>query len=223
MLVLTGGTPRSGTTWLTHLAQGVLGHTDETYRTVNANSPQEVREAILSHCLGENTVVHFHAVIPLVQEVAKNGQAIVWYAFRDPGDILVSQMRWRDIDFEKALRMATASMNQFQKAVNDSNIRIVPYALLQKAPEAFIFQLGREMGKILNFGDIHSIIEACDISRNQKIIQEISEGQEHQDSLLAPGHIQSGKLGRWKEELSPQQQERVQNTFQNFYSLFPDY
>jgi len=231
VLILAGGTPRSGTTWLTNIVQNILRAKNIEFQTVNANSPQEIREAILGHVLGQHRVIHFHAVIPLVARLARTQQATVWYAFRDPGDIVVSQMGLRGVAFGTALKMATAAVNQLNQAIQSPELNLVPYGALLKDPEGHTFQIARSLGFLVSRQEIQEILDACSFDRNKAEVERLDRGEgtfheqhtatrtirSNPETLINDRHIQSGKLGRWREELDAEQQRVIEETFAEFY------
>ena len=234
MLALMGGTPRSGTTWITHIAQNILIRKGWTYDTVNANAPMEVRNAVLSHVVGGNRIIHFHSIIPLVIRMAQTRQAVVWYAFRDPGDIVVSQMRLRDIGFDQALNMASAALADLNKAIQNPEIHLIPYATLLDAPQVYVFQMARSFGISLSSAEVEAVVAACSFEKNKEAVARLKAGQGNfkerdtgtrrmrsdPETLLTDRHIQSGQPGRWREELTDDQQRVIETSFKAYYEVF---
>ena len=237
MLILAGGTPRSGTTWLTNIVQNLLKVKSLEFDTVNANSPQEVRNSVLEHVLGRHRVVHFHAVIPVVGHLARKQQATVWYAFRDPGDIVVSQMGLRNIPFEPALKMTAAAVNQLNQAIQSPEVNLVPYGALMQDPEGHTFQIARSLGMLVKTSEIREVLDACSFERNKAEVERLDRGEgvfheqhtqtrtirSNPETLVTDRHIQSGKLGRWREELDEAQQARIEQSFAEYYKVLSGY
>jgi hypothetical protein len=159
---------------------------------------------------------------------------VVWYAFRDPGDIIVSQMGLRDIGFDQALRMAGAAMVQLQNALQTPAIHLIPYRDIIDSPQACVFQMARSFGFILNVRERAAILESCTFEAKSAEVDRIRRGEgevteavtgtrrirSNPHTLVTDRHIQSGKLGRWRGELTPDQQAIVERQFAQFYRMF---
>lgn len=239
MIVLNFGIPRSGTTWVYNVVRHILERFDRGYTTVNANKPKEVDQALAEHDEQLHLLMHFHDLTQKSLDCALQPKTISICNYRDPRDVVVSQMNLHDATFEIAIKMTDAAFMNLKIALNIPHLILIPYPFIQDHPASIIFQIGVKMEVILTPNCIDRIIAATDIEKHKKIMAEVRRAVSASDttglqktftgnrmiygdkeSLINDRHIQSGRSGRWRDELTDPQKEIVNQAFADTLKVF---
>ncbi len=244
MIVLNMGIPRSGTVWAFNVFRGIFETLDLPYRTCNANSPADVDAALNSAISAagaispagavsaaepdDNLIVHFHDLTGRVEQVAASPDAALFFNYRDPRDIVVSQMKLHGVGFPMAVRMTMEAFRALLAVTKMPGAMLIPYPHIGPHAEALIFQMGLRLGYLLDLVSVRAIAQRTSAARHQQLMKRV-DGSAEQDvrsaftgqrwirydesTLVTDRHIQSGKDGRFKDELSPSQQTEVNRIF----------
>jgi len=94
---------------------------------------------------------------------------------------------------------------------------MIPYPHIALNAEALIFHMAARMGQILDFCTVREIHENTCTARHKEIL---SRPDRPKELFLCNEHIQSGKNGRWREELSLQEQGKVNTVFETPIRFF---
>lgn len=233
MIIFNMGIPRSGTIWTFNVIRELLQMEGQTYKQISVNGPQQVDLCLnalakLVHDSDTNWILHFHDVTDLAIETAEKYDVRPFFNFRDPRDVVVSQMRLHDVSFDDAVSMTDEAYVQFERVGQMPNVMLVPYEHLKLHMPAIIFQIATRLGFVVSARQITAIIEATSLERHREIMESMSNTQANvatvnqgtreiridQEHLLTDRHIQSGAIGRWKSELNPTQQSRCCERFE---------
>lgn len=232
MIILNMGIPRSGTTWAFNVLRYILEAKDVPYATRNANSRAEVDAALAATKPAENLILHFHDITDAAFEAARRPGVASFFCFRDPRDVVVSQMRLHDADFPAAVRAIQAAFKCFKSALGIPGIMVIPYPHIRDHAEALIFQMATTIGRFLTPQTVGDIAQRTSIERHKEVMETLNRpavGRAEGDAetiftgvreilmdsthFINDRHIQSGATGRWKEELTQDQQDEVNRTF----------
>lgn len=227
MLILSLGVPRSGTILVFNMLREILTRQNVPFRSVNTNYPET--EAFLSqHEYQDNVLMHAHNVLPEVQKALQRRDSIAFFNFRDPRDVVISMMRLHDYSFEKCMGLAEISFNQYRIARRMQRVMFIPYEYLTEAPAAYVFQLAQRLGIFLALDVVAEIEKATSLDAHKKIMRDVSRAtvdvqvrknpkrvlKESTTHFINDRHIQSGRSGRWRRELSLDQRKVATDHFQ---------
>lgn len=225
------GIPRSGTTWAFNVLRNIYSARGQKYETMNPQGIRETDEALHSVPESSNIIIHFHDVTQKVIECAREQNCVAFFNFRDPRDVVVSLMHLHDATFSEAVRMTTSAFNSMQSASRIPNLMLIPYEHIGVHAEALIFQMGLRLGQYLPPAIVSEIADRNNITKHLKIMEQVSSDDEHSgarvksifsgrrnvqydtETLITDRHIQSGKSGRWRDELDDQEQEHLNLAF----------
>lgn len=230
MLYLIGGMPRSATTWTFNVADMLLKNRGVHCRKCNVNSPDELDAAIAGHDAGENLLVHFHDVSESLRQVAGQRHVRMTYNYRDPRDIVCSQIKLHHVSFEQAVSMTGLACNYLLDVLKLPGRMLIPYYSATRHQEAVVFALAFHLGHMIGQSEVEAICRETSAEKFKRIMERVDRGDEstgsvftghrqiHYDpeTLINDRHIQSGKTGRWKEELTEEQQLVVEQVFRTF-------
>ncbi|MGH8246736.1 MAG: sulfotransferase domain-containing protein [Gammaproteobacteria bacterium] len=222
MLILSLGVPRSGTIFVFNVLREALTRRRIEFSSVNANYP-ETTAYLSRYDFSGNVLMHAHNVLPEVQRVLPRENVRAFFNFRDPRDVLVSMMRLHDYSFEKCLELVDISFAQFTTARKFPGVMFIPYTHVMASPDAVIFQVAQKAGVFLSLDEVVQIRKATSIESHTKIMKAVGAGKvdvqirrnpkrtmkESSVHFINDRHIQSGRSGRWRRELSAEQQEAV--------------
>lgn len=222
MLVLSLGVPRSGTILVFNILREILTRHAVPFRQVNTNYP-ETTEFLGSYDFRDNVLMHAHNMLPAVQQVVPRKEVVTFFNFRDPRDVLVSMMRLHDYTYEKCRELTDISFNHLRIARRFRRVTLIPYDHLVAAPEAFIFQFGQRLGIFLPLPEVEAIRAATSVEAHRKVMKEVARAKdgvrvrrnpkrtlkESGTHFINDRHIQSGRSGRWRRELTAARQREV--------------
>lgn len=230
MLYLIGGMPRSATVWAFNVADLILKNRGIHCRKVNANSPDDLDAAIAGYDPEENLLVHFHDMSDNLRKVAGQPHVRMAYSYRDPRDIVCSQIKLHDVSFEQAVGMTSVACNHFLDALKLPGRLLIPYYSATQHQEAIVYALAFHLGHMIGQSEVETICRETSAGKFKGIMERLDQGGDgtenafggqrqiryDPETLINDRHIQSGKTGRWKEELTEEQQRMLQEIFGTF-------
>lgn len=238
MVILNMGIPRSGTTWVYNVLRSIYSAQGEGCSVLNPLHPVEVENALLSVNENNNTIIHFHDVTESVINFTTQHRCAAFFNFRDPRDVVVSQMRLHDADFEVAVQMTMRAFESFHSATRIPGMMMIPYNHINAHADALIFQIGIRLGRFLRPSEISGIAKETSMARHRKMMHEAASKESdasdkikasfsgvrnvkyNSETLITDRHIQSGKSGRWKKELDNNQRQVVNRVFNPIIEQF---
>jgi hypothetical protein len=222
MLILSLGVPRSGTILVFNMLREILERQGIPFRAVNTNYPET--EAFLSTFdFGDNVLLHAHNVLPAVQKVLPRKDVHAFFNYRDPRDVVVSMMRLHDYSLDRCIDLTDTAFAQFQRARRFPRVMFIPYEHLITAQEAYVFRIAAHVGLFLGLDEAARVTAATSMERHRAVMQSVADLsipvqtrrnparvlRESTTHFINDRHIQSGKAGRWRDELTPDEQQRV--------------
>ena len=226
MLVLSLGVPRSGTILVFNMLREMLTRQKVVFRMVNTNYP-ETEAFLAQHDYNDHVLMHAHNVLPEVQKALQRRDTLAFFNFRDPRDVVVSMMKLHEYPFEKCMELAEISFNQYRIARRIPRMMFIPYDLLVESPGAYIFQLGQRLGFFLGLDVVADIEKATSLNAHKKVMRDVAMAKvdvqirknpkrtlkESKTHFINDRHIQSGRSGRWRRELSTDQRQQATDHF----------
>jgi hypothetical protein len=228
MLIMSLGVPRSGTILVFNMVREILERRSVPFRSVNTNYP-ETEAFLAQHDYKDNVLMHAHNVLPEVQKALQRRDVLAFFNYRDPRDVVISMMRLHEYPFEKCMELVEISFAQYRLARKFPRMMFVPYDLLIEAPGAYIFQLGQRLGFFLGLDVVAEIEKATSLDAHKKIMREVATAKtdvqirknpkrtlkESTRHFINDRHIQSGRSGRWRRELAPEQRRIATDKFRD--------
>lgn len=226
MLILSLGIPRSGTILVFNILREILTRKKIPFASVNTNYP-ETTAFLSGYDFRENVLMHAHNLLPAVQKVLPRPDVHAFFNYRDPRDVVVSMMRLHDYSFEKCMELTDISFAQYRQARRFPKIMFIPYAQLLESTESFIPRLAERLGCTLTQDEVEQIKEATSLEAHRKIMRDVAREKiavqvrrnpkrtlrESRTYFINDRHIQSGRSGRWREELTAEQQQLATRHF----------
>jgi hypothetical protein len=231
MLVLNMGIPRSGTTWAFNVLRCIFLAKGQEYVAINPQGISQTNAALRSAPETGNVIIHTHDVTENIIEYSCRKQCPAFFNIRDPRDVVVSQMRLHDASFSEAVRMTYSAFHSLQTASRIPGLMLIPYEHITRHAEALVFQMAMRIGKYLNPAMVSEIVDRTSITQHRRRMEQVvgCNGQSKievnscfsgrrnvqydAESLITDRHIQSGKTGRWKEELGHEEQDELDRVF----------
>ena len=235
MLILSLGVPRSGTILVFNILREILTRQQIPFRSVNTNYPET--EAFLAqhdYKDKDNVLMHAHNVLPEVQKALQRRDTLTFFNYRDPRDVVISMMKLHDYTFEKCMELADISFAQYRIARKFPRIMFIPYDLLMESPGAYVFQIAQRLGIFLRLDVVAEIEKATSLDAHKKIMRDVARAtvdvqirknpkrtlKESTTHFINDRHIQSGRSGRWRRELSPEQRKQSTEHFKDLLLEF---
>lgn len=233
MIILNMGVPRSGTVLVNAIIRSALEAAGNRVLQANPHGkelPDLVRKIRASGDERYKTIVlHTHSWDATTARLLAASPFVVAFAnVRDPRDVCVSLMRLHDIGFDAAVASTLASFRRIDVAVRDTDPMVIPYELLVAEKRSHIFHIARRLGLWLPLDTVARIDEATSIERHREVMEKVRTGTigtivtrrntnrvlaEDSRTHITDRHIQSGRVGRWRDELEPAQQAEANARF----------
>lgn len=234
MLYLNGGMPRSGTVWVLHVIDMLARKSGTRIAKLNANTPAQLAAAITGYRHGEDRLIHYHFVCDSVFRISDEGFCRAFYNYRDPRDIVVSQMKLHGVPFDVAVGMTVSACRSFREALKIPRVMLISYTQIIQTPAQTVSSIAGHLGLVVDDQEVEAICREASMDNARKVMQKVLSGQGpiisastgyreikyDPDYFITDRHIQSGKIGRWKDELTPRQQLMVSAAFKDFSFLF---
>jgi len=225
-LVLNLGVPRSGTTFVFNALRELWTARGVKFRSINANYA-ETAAFLRGYDLKDNVLLHAHNVLPEVEQVLERPEVRAFFNYRDPRDVVVSLMKLHDYSFEKCLRLAEIAFAQYRVARRFASVTFIAYASVVREPAKVIEELADRMGIPAGPAEIGRVSAATSLEAHRSVMQAVNAQQvrvqvranpqrvlkESAVHFINDRHIQSGAEGRWRRELSAEQQEIARARF----------
>lgn len=234
MIIFNAGVPRSGTVLVNAMIRTLLAQTGTGVIQTNPHGPQlpaltrQLRRQ--GHYRHQPVLVHTHSWDRDTQRMLTGDPHVLAFAnYRDPRDVCVSVMALHELTFEDACQAVPEYFQAFEALVHALDAMVIPYEMLVRAHETHCFQIARRLGLWPGFDQVRQAVEKTSIERHRRIMQDVRDGRvadvterenrhrlfrEHRMTLISDRHIQSGAVGRWREELSEEQQEAANAAFE---------
>ena len=159
------------------------------------------------------------------QMVKALGREVVSFCnYRDPRDCCVSLTRLHDHPLELSVANMRHYVRFHRQALADTGGMAIRYEDLVTDTPAYVWRIAGVLGVDLTKGRVAEICDVTSPRAHAKIAQAVAEGRgegvrtignsrrtmrEDQDTHLVDRRIQSGQSGRWRQELSPEDQARL--------------
>jgi len=232
MIILNMGIPRSGTVWAFNVFRAVWQAAGVEFRTEQWNSEPEVKARLPGISMAEHVLIHTHDLTPDLAALARRPGVRSFFSYRDPRDVVVSQMKLHDVPFDIAVQMTAFAYQSLPGAMNLPGITFLPYEHVVAHSPALIFQMATRLDILLNHHTVNQIAESNSLERHRRAMDLLNHGPTEarntgidslntgvreirywKTSLITDRHIQSGRSGRWRDELTLEQQQQVCSVF----------
>ncbi|QDU81046.1 hypothetical protein Pla110_27830 [Polystyrenella longa] len=228
MITLALGIPRSATTWAFNVCRHLYDFQGLQYKIYNPTDYLQMEELIVTLDQQEHAIIHGHDLTPNLLKLATLNQVRPFFNYRNPCDVVVSQIKLHDLDLETAIQITANAYTYLEPAMAMPGIMLIPYEHATSQPESIIYQMATKLSIFLPLDKAKEIAEETSYAKHKKVMDEVNrEGAEDvgtlytssrkirfsETHLINDRHLQSGKNGRWREELTPPEQERVLERF----------
>ena len=235
MLIVNGGLPRSGTVLVGTMICEILriqGYLWQRYNPQERRHLPQFADRVRSWPSGQTALlVHTHVADQAVLNLlAGRRDAAVFWNHRDPRDVAVSLRKLHDMPLDRAI-IAVQVYAGIEQVVMQSGLAVrLRYEDIIKDPADLVGKIAAALDADLSPGRIAEIVEKTSIDRHRKIMRKLADGgdgartlttinrplREDPDTLINDRHIQSGTSGRWRQELSPEEQQMVDDALRPF-------
>ncbi len=226
MIILIGGMPRSGTTFLFNTVKEYFLQTNKTVMLHNIKTSTfmgkflEDKDSNIRSNKYIN-ICHYHDFHELFHSM-ENLKII--YTIRDPRDTLISQMKLQNWDFGQTLKKVDHAVNNTNHMIDVKNKLFFTYPFLIENRRESIRRIFKYLDIDLNVSqldelDIYSSLENMK-SINKALFEETDATDFNNEFFFHSRHIQSGKNQRWKKELNKDQIDFLTNRYQDFIKAF---
>lgn len=229
MLIINGGYPRSGTVLVGAIICAVLRLQGRTWERYNPQERRELPE--FANKVrdwpddGAALLIHTHiADAPVLRAVAERQDALVFWNHRDPRDVFVSLRALHDLPLERAI-MAVQVYARVNQLVAQTKLALhLRYEAFTQDPPGLVAEVATHMGVVLSTDQIAEIARETSVRQHRKIMEEVAQEshpgvrviptrnrnlREDPETLINDRHIQSGAAGRWRTELTTDEQAIV--------------
>ena len=228
MLIINGGVPRSGTVLVGQIVSALLARNGIERARYSPQEPRHLPEMArrVAGWAGPGALlVHTHlADRRVLAALAARSDAVVFWNHRDPRDALVSLRRLHNMPLERALIAMELYLRADALVAQSGLARRFRYETLVGDVPGAIGTIAADMNLSVTADDVAEIQDQTTPERHAAVMRAVAEGtapdvaelktlfrtlREDPDTLINDRHIQSGRAGRWRDELSPAEQAQV--------------
>lgn len=235
MIILSVGMPRAGSGWYYNLtndlaiASGFQNpreirkdyHLEGTLTEVNCNigvlSLKRLTAVMIPSLAGKNFVIKAHAKpTQAARFLIKSGAITPAYIFRDPRDAMLSAMENGERARKSGRSNAFSQLDNFETALDfmKKYVQIAEAwlkcrAVIHTRYEDLLLNYDREVNRLVEFFGF-----TIEDTVKQTILEKYRpESVQHNQKGL---HYQHGKIGRFRQKMTADQQQILNQTFSNF-------
>lgn len=236
MIILNAGVPRSGTVLVNAVLRELLRRRGVTARSVNAHDAELPQLARKFRQAGPPMLLlHTHSWDRETAALLGDAECLGFANHRDPRDICVSLMRLHDLDFEAAAELVLAAFAAYEDLCRDLAVTKISYERLIAERRAHIIRIAEQLGFTPSPAEVAEVDQATSVKRHRRIMDQVKAEAlpvlverrnrnrillEDPASLINDRHIQSGRPGRWRDELGSADQVMAA---ERFCDLLPRY
>lgn len=237
MIIGNLGVPRSATILVLSMLRAILTLRNIPFAAENVHG-DSIDAAINRYYAGEyegkHLIIHAHMVTPtLLQEIAKPENA-VFFNVRDPRDVVVSLQKLHDFSLDVAIDQVQGYFAVLRSLQGIQNVRILPYDQIIGYRKKCIIYIAERLGLSLTEEEVDNVYNDTTQEKHAQIMSQVNKNEidvisrqnsrrvlkESKEFFITDRHIQSGKQGRFREELTPEQQQQVEEALQPYRTLF---
>jgi Sulfotransferase domain len=171
------------------------------------------------------TVVKAHSLGPRGMEVLHAGKARAICTFRDPRDCVASMMTFANRPFDDAVSSISEALLVLESVMRSGHALPIRYEDMLGDPRGQIGRINGFLGLSLEAAILGRIDELCGMEASRRVCEELRHRpaetvlrstEDHRvdpQTWLHDNHIQSGKAGRWKDEMQPWQVQVLSQAF----------
>ena len=230
-LVLCTGILRSGSTWSFNvcrlMATVVAGREKLPLWTgyMVAEQSEPFFQRIGAHQPGP-TVVKAHSLGPIGMELLRSGRAKAICTYRDPRDCVASMITFAGRSFEDAVGSIAEALKMLDACAASDHALLVRYEEMIADPRRQIVAIANFLGLSLEPAILARIDELSCLETSRrvceglqarpadKVLCSLENHRVDPQTWLHDNHIHSGKVGRWRDEMTPQQVQVMQQAFE---------
>jgi hypothetical protein len=228
-LTLCTGILRSGSTWSFNVCRLMATAVAGRERKPIASSYLMVDQ--LDRFLQTNggkvpgpTVLKAHGLGPIGLEMVRTGLAKAVCTYRDPRDCVASMITFAGYTFEQAAEAIALALTDLDRYGAAGNTLFVRYEDMITDRLAQVRRIADYLGVTLDSNLLARIDEMSSLEQSKRICEQLESRPQEQlyrsmdhrvdpQTWLHDNHIQSGKAGRWKDEISADQAQTLQNLY----------
>ena len=228
-VVLCTGILRSGSTWsfnVCRLMAKVVAGRERTPMWSGYMLAQQTEQFFQTtgHPPGP-TIIKTHGLGPVALEKVRTEQAKSVCTYRDPRDCVASLITFTGQYFEEAVESIRGTMGILDEYMKAGNTHFIRYEEMLGDSLSQCRGIGDYLGitieepmlaKIDEMSNLESSKKVCEDLRHRPAGQFMRSAEDHRvdpQTWLHHNHIHSGQVGRWREEMSPQQVQEINRVF----------
>jgi hypothetical protein len=160
----------------------------------------------------------------------ESGGASAVMTIRDPRGCVASDLKFLSRGFEKSRDRLVDCLNTFPPSRQSPHVQYIAYEQMADRTVEMVGKIAAHLGIEVTDQEIAEIDGRTNRDASRQIcntLRETASSRTEKSSghsfdpttLLHHNHIDSGKVGRWKEELSPEQVAALNQTFEKWMPI----
>jgi len=228
-LVLCTGMMRSGSTWSFNVCRliGKIVAGREKKPMWSGYRLAAEADAFFDQALPNPpgpTILKIHKLTPRGLEILNRNQAKAVCTFRDPRDCVASMITFANASFDVALQTIAQALDNLNGTASPNTLFIRYEDMIQNRL-AHIRAIAQHLGVFVDQSLCEKIDSLTSIERSREVCRSLKDRPEdtvlramndHRvdpETWLHDNHIQNGRHGRWKEEMSADQVRILNETY----------
>lgn len=230
MIIFNFGIPNSGTDWSQEVFKKIWESQNFKFQVEDAHTQEELNQIIDTMNVNERMILRFHSLTDEAITAAKQDAVRPFYHYRDPRDVVCTEIENSDIPFATAVDQTVNAYQEIHHALCMPGIMVIPYEHLAANAEGLIFQMATKLGVLLKLDVVSTIAE--EMRALQAEPQYATAASTAQDSFATQpmridgehtpesAFVQPLIVGKWRDQLTQSEKSMVTRFFKPLVDQF---
>ncbi|QDV48255.1 sulfotransferase domain-containing protein [Gimesia fumaroli] len=230
MIIFNFGIPNSGTDWSQEVFKKIWESQNLSFQSEEAHTLEELNQIIGTMNVNERMILRFHLLTEEAIEAAQQDAVRPFYHYRDPRDVVCTEMQNSDTPFATAVDQTVAAYQEIHHALCLPGIMVIPYEHLADNAEGLIYQMATKLGVLLKLDAVSAIADemramqaepqyaaATSTGGDAFASQSVRIDGEHSEES---SFVQPLMVGKWRNQLTQSEKSMVTRFFKPLVDQF---
>lgn len=230
MIIFNFGIPNSGTDWSQEVFKKIWESQNFKFQVEDASTQEELNQIIDTMNVDQRMILRFHSLTEEAITAAKQDAVRPFYHYRDPRDVVCTEIENSDIPFATAVDLTVNAYQQIHHALCLPGIMVIPYEHLVGNTEGLIFQMATKLGVLLKLDVVSAIADemralqtepqyaaTAATAENSYTAQSLRIDEEHTPESPC---VQPLIVGKWRDQLTQSEKSMVTRFFKPLVDQF---
>lgn len=229
MIIFNFGIPNSGTDWSQEVFKKIWESQNFSFQVEEPQTLEELTHLMSTMDVNERMILRFHLLTEETIEAAQQDAVRPFYHYRDPRDVVCTEMENRDTPFATAVDQTVNAYQEIHHALCLPGIMVIPYEHIVENAEALIYQMATKLGVLLKLSvaaeiacEIRELISQPQCAMASTADESLSAQSLRLDEEHTPDSpiVEPLTIGKWREQLTQSEKSMVNRFFKPLVDQF---